>query len=96
MDNEEKIIPMDEEQITPNELARMMQAEFISLNKTIKERFDGIDKTFDKVAGDIRLLQTGQDDIKMRLDSKANRMDHEALEERVEKLELQQPQPKFA
>ncbi len=53
----------------------------------MKKGFDGIDVQFYSVKERLDKLETGQEDIKLRLDQATYRFEMQALEKRVEVLE---------
>lgn len=66
--------------------------EFNNLGRMVKKGFDDVDKRLHHFKQEVNkrfdALEQGQEDIKLRLDNVAYRFELQALEKRVEKVEL--------
>ena len=71
---------MKEKDITINELAGMVKTGFDEVHKFIKAGFDKVDKR-------LTTLETGQEDIKLRLDNVAYRFELVEVQKRLKALE---------
>ncbi len=81
---------MSKKEMTTDDLARKVDGVAKSVDnlaRITKDGFDGVDKRFNHVEECLDKLETGQKDIKLRLDSAAWRFELKALEGRVIVLE---------
>ena len=74
---------MVKEKITIESLSLMIE----DLALIVKKGFDGVDKKFNIVDKRLTALEQGQDEIKMKLDNKADTFEVVELEEKVKVLE---------
>ena len=81
---------MKEKDITNNELARMVKTGFDEMGKQfgkVDKRFEQADKRFERVENRLTALETGQEDIKLRLDNVAYRFEIVEVQKRLKALE---------
>lgn len=71
------------EKITMNDLARIVQDGFLKID----ERFDGVEQRLDGVEQRLDGVEQRLDNIQTNLNKKVDRIDHNTLDYRVEKLE---------
>ena len=81
---------MDKKEVTNENLFLMIEDLALIVKKGfdgVDKKFDGVDKKFDIVDKRLRALEQGQDEIKMKLDNKADTFEVVELEEKVKVLE---------
>lgn len=95
MDNETKYVPAEDEQLSLNDLARMVAAGFEDIARRMDDRFEKADRRFDKVESEIAAMQAdiaaltaGQARIEERLENVPTNTRVAAVEERTSCLEL--------
>jgi len=71
------------EKITMDDLARIVQDGFLKID----ERFDGVEQRLDGVEQRLDGVEQRLDNIQANLNKKVDRIDHNTLDYRVEKLE---------
>lgn len=77
------------EKMTLEKLARMMQGEFLSSKKEMREGFSGINSRFDKLEKEVAEMRIDLDNIKLRLDNeKVYRFEIKSLEKRLNRIEV--------
>lgn len=70
-----------------SELAIIIKNSFESLEEGLSKRFSQIDQRFDAIDDRFDLIDGDLEDVKLRLDNKANKFELKELDNRVEKLE---------
>ena len=66
-----------------DDLARVIKIGFDGVDKG----FEGVNKKFDRIEGRLDILETGQEEIKLKLDNVAYRFELKELEQRIILLE---------
>ena len=80
---------MKEKNITINELAGMVKTGFDEMGKQfgkVDKRFEQVDKRFDRIDNRLTTLETGQEEIKLRLTNVAYRFEIVELGNQVKTL----------
>ena len=74
---------MKKKEVTIEDLAGMVQRGFVQMDN----RFDGVDKRLDKIENRLDKVEDRLDSIETELIKKVDKVDHNTLDYRVEKLE---------